>query len=138
MNIVEILNHRAELLSYEENYRYAYNLVLYRAGDTLYKGACKLIAENLDKLAEQDIKSVFPSGSSDNAIQQSQESELLLKAVRKVWDDFTTSLLRLRDILRYMVSILSVSLCYYRSYYHVRIECTRHQPGCPKHGIPVY
>lgn len=105
-NIKEILNHHADRLSFEENYRYAYNLVLWRAGDTLYKGTCKLLAENLSKLAEQDIKSVFPSGSSDSPIQRSQESELLLKAVRKVWDDYTTSLSRLRDILRYMVPIL--------------------------------
>ncbi|CAL1716698.1 unnamed protein product [Somion occarium] len=102
VNIAEILNHRAEHLSFEENHRYAYNMVLWKAGETLYKGTCKLLAENLDKLAEQDIKSVFPSGSIDDPIQRSQEGETLLKAVRKVWDDHTTALSRLRDVLRYM------------------------------------
>ncbi|KAI0077913.1 Cullin-domain-containing protein [Panus rudis PR-1116 ss-1] len=101
-NIVEILNRRAEHLSFEENHRYAYNLVLYKAGDTLYKGTCKLLAENLEKLAEEDIKTAFPTGSSGDLVQRSQEGETLLKAVRKVWDDHTTALSRLSDVLRYM------------------------------------
>ena len=103
VNIKEILNHRADKLSFEENYRFSYNLVLFKSGDVLYKGTCRLLEENLDKLAEQNIKSAFPGGSSDNPIQRSQENELLLRAVKKVWDDHTTSLSLLRDILRYMV-----------------------------------
>ncbi|KAI0689999.1 Cullin-domain-containing protein [Cytidiella melzeri] len=101
-NMLEIQNHRAYNLSYEENHRYAYNMVLYKHGETLYKGTLQLIAENLDKLAKQDIMPCFPNATGEDTVQKSQEAEMLLKAVKKVWDDHTSSLSRLRDVLKYM------------------------------------
>lgn len=103
-NMIEIQNHRAGNLSYEENHRYAYNMVLHKHGEPLYKGTCQLIADNLEKLAKQDIVPCFPTGAGEDTIQRSQEAEVLLKAVRKVWDDHTSSLSRLRDVLKYMVN----------------------------------
>lgn len=100
--MIEIQNHRASNLSYEENHRYAYNLVLLKSGELLYKGTCELISANLEKLAKQDIIPAFPSGTGD-PIQRSQEGEMLLKALRKVWDDHVSSLSKLRDVLKYMV-----------------------------------
>ncbi|KAL4252320.1 cullin family protein [Abortiporus biennis] len=102
VNIVEILNHRAEHLSYEENHRYGYNMVLHKNGEMLYKGTCKLLSDNLDILAKKDIIPTFPSSSSDDPIQKSQEAETLLKALKKVWDDHKSGLTKLRDVLRYM------------------------------------
>ncbi len=102
-NIVEIQNHNAANLSFEENHRYAYNMVLYKNGDRLYKGTRQLIAENLDKLAKEYIIPAFPTHVSDDPMQKSQEGERLLKALRKVWDDHTSSLTKLRDVLKYMV-----------------------------------
>jgi cullin 3 len=102
--MIEIQNHRAHNLSYEENYRYSYNMVLYKHGDVLYKGTLQLIAENLDQLARQDIVPSFPSATSEDLTQRSQEAEVLLKSVRKVWEDHTSSLSRLRDVLKYMVN----------------------------------
>ena len=103
--MIEIQNHRAHNLSYEENHRYAYNMVLYKHGEPLYKGTCQLIADNLDKLAKQDILPAFPTATGEDPFQKSQEAELLLKAVKKVWDDHTASLSRLKDVLKYMVSV---------------------------------
>ncbi|KAI0649089.1 Cullin-domain-containing protein [Trametes meyenii] len=101
-NIIEIQNHNAASLSYEENHRYAYNMVLYKHGDKLYKGSTQLVAENLDKLAKEHIIPMFPPGVTSDPIQRSQECELLLKALKKVWDDHTSSLSKLRDVLKYM------------------------------------
>lgn len=70
----------------------------------LYKGTNDLIAANLDKLANEDIIPTFPTGGTDDPIQRSQEAETLLKALRKVWDDHTSSLSKLRDVLKYMVT----------------------------------
>ncbi|TBU48836.1 Cullin-domain-containing protein [Dichomitus squalens] len=101
-NIIEIQNHNAANLSFEENHRYAYNMVLYKNGDKLYKGSTQLVAENLDKLAKEYIIPAFPTGVIEDAVQKAQESERLLKALKKVWDDHVSSLSKLRDVLRYM------------------------------------
>ncbi|THG92768.1 hypothetical protein EW026_g8250 [Hermanssonia centrifuga] len=77
-------------------------MVLHKHGEQLYKGTCQLIAENLEKLAKQDIIPAFPSGGGGDLFQSSQEGEMLLKALRKVWDDHTSSLSKLRDVLKYM------------------------------------
>ncbi len=102
-NIVEIQNHNAANLSFEENHRYAYNMVLYKSGDRLYRGSTQLVAENLERLAKDYIIPAFPSGGSNDPVQKSQEGEMLLKALKKVWDDHTSSLSKLRDVLKYMV-----------------------------------
>ncbi|KAG2017666.1 ubiquitin ligase SCF complex subunit Cullin [Coprinopsis cinerea AmutBmut pab1-1] len=101
-NIREIQNHNAASLSFEENYRYAYNMVLYKEGDMLYRGVCNLIASNLDQLAEQHIIPRFPAGSINDRLQRSQAGELLLKALREVWDDHVSNMTKLGQLLKYM------------------------------------
>ena len=101
--IREIHKHNASNLSFEENYRYAYNLVIHKQGDMLYKGVNSLIAENVDRLAQEEVQPAFPTKVSEDPAHQSQESERLLKAVRAAWDDHTSSMTKLRDILKYMV-----------------------------------
>ncbi|KAF9237673.1 Cullin family-domain-containing protein [Melanogaster broomeanus] len=108
-NIREIHNHNAFTLSFEENYRYAYNMVLYKSGSMLYNGVCQLVAENVDRLAEQDIIPAFPSGGNNDPMQQGQEAELLLKALRRVWDDHTGNMSKLQDILKYMDRVYTKS-----------------------------
>ena len=107
--MIEIQNHRAANLSYEENHRFAYNMVLHKHGEPLYKGTCQLIAENLDKLTNQELVPTFPSGASDDMQQRSQEGETFLKALRKVWDDHTSSLSKLKDVLKYMVRVIPLA-----------------------------
>lgn len=79
-------------------------MVLHRQGDTLYKGMCSLIKENLEQLAKEQIIPMFPTTVVDDPVQQSQEGELLLKALRSVWDDHISNMFKLGQILRYMVS----------------------------------
>ncbi|KAH9949907.1 Cullin-domain-containing protein [Amylocystis lapponica] len=108
-NIVEIQRHNAANLSYEENHRFAYNMVLWKHGELLYKGTNQLVADNLDKLANEEIVPTFPTGSDDDPVQKSQAGETLLKALRKVWDDHTSSLSKLRDVLKYMDRVYTKS-----------------------------
>jgi cullin 3 len=77
-------------------------MVLLKNGEMLYNGVKKLVAENLDKLAKEEIVPVFPAGGSD-PVQQSQEAEMLLKALRHIWDDHLANMLKLSQILKYMV-----------------------------------
>ncbi|KAF8340363.1 Cullin-domain-containing protein [Cantharellus anzutake] len=100
--IREILNGNASHLSFEENYRYAYNMVLHKQGSTLYEGVKELLMENLDKLAKEVIVPTFPSSNERDPVQQTQEGEMLLKAFRKVWNDHKMSMQKLRDLLKYM------------------------------------
>jgi len=109
-NIKEILNHNASNLSFEENHRYAYNMVLYKSGDILYRGMKQLVAEDLDRLAQQEIIPAFPAGASDDPMQRSQENELLLKALKRIWDDHTSNMSKLGQILKYMVRSYALQL----------------------------
>ncbi|POV95948.1 hypothetical protein PSHT_15402, partial [Puccinia striiformis] len=62
--ITEILNHNASKLSFEEHYRYAYNMVLYKQGSKLFTGVRDLVAHHLDEQAARQIESNFPSRAS--------------------------------------------------------------------------
>ncbi|KAF8135043.1 Cullin-domain-containing protein [Boletus edulis] len=108
-NIREIHNHNASKLSFEENYRYAYNMVLYKSGSMLYKGVCQLVTENVERLAQEEIVPTFPSRGGSDPMQQGQEAELLLRALRRVWDDHTGNMSKLRDILKYMDRVYTKS-----------------------------
>ncbi|KII89964.1 hypothetical protein PLICRDRAFT_572234 [Plicaturopsis crispa FD-325 SS-3] len=106
-NIREIHNNNAANLSFEENHRFAYNMVLFKEGEMLYKGVSRLVAENIDALAQARIVPAFPAGSKDDPVQQSQEAEGLLKALRSVWDEHIGHMEKLRDILKYMDRVYS-------------------------------
>ena len=54
-NIREIFNHNVSTLSFEENHRFAYNMVLHKHGEELYEGVKTLIIENLDRLGKNQI-----------------------------------------------------------------------------------
>ncbi|KAF8656825.1 hypothetical protein AX16_002373 [Volvariella volvacea WC 439] len=102
VNIREILNHNARNLSFEENHRFAYNMVLYRHGDKLYNGVKDLIRSHLELLATERIIPKFPTAGADDPLIASQEMESLLKALRYIWDDHESSMTRLSQILKYM------------------------------------
>jgi cullin 3 len=82
-------------------------MVLYKEGEKLYNGFKTLVSENLEKLAKDEIVPVFPTGASNEPMQKSQEAELLLKALKRVWDDHTSNMIKLGQILKYMVSLSS-------------------------------
>lgn len=102
--IKEIQNERAYQLSFEENYRYGYNLVLYRQGDFLYKNVKNLINDYLTQLTEEFIIPAFATGNHADPTTRGQEGELLMKGLRKVWDKHNSAMRKLSDILKYMVS----------------------------------
>ena len=79
---------------------------MHKQGDMLYKGVKQLVADNVDKLAEEEVQPAFPTNLSGDPIQQTQEAERLLKAVRDVWDDHLGNMSKIRDLLRYMVGFL--------------------------------
>lgn len=87
----------------------AYNMVLHRSGEMLYKGVCQLVIENLGYLVQDEVIPAFPTTShSGDRVQQAQEGESLLKALRRIWDDHVGSMSKLRDILKYMVRSLHI------------------------------
>ncbi|KAI8450296.1 cullin-4A [Phakopsora pachyrhizi] len=58
--ISEILNHNASKLSFEEHYRYAYNMVLFKQGTKLFVGVRDLVSNHLDNQALSKIQPNFP------------------------------------------------------------------------------
>lgn len=122
--ISEIQNKRAGRLSFEEHYRYAYNLCLHKQGNVLYQGLTKLIEDHLKEETSDKIGPVFPasgtlSGASTQAARDAnntsaeasaQQGETFLTAVKQVWDDHLVCMSKLKDVLKYMVrTILKLS-----------------------------
>ncbi len=69
----------------------------------LYNGLKNLVIENLHNLADEQIIPVFPNASTEDLMQQSQEAELLCKAVATVHEDHCSNMVKLGQILKYMV-----------------------------------
>ena len=85
--IDEIYNRNASQLSFEELYRYAYNLVLHKHGSVLYEGVSAKLTEHLQDTVNQ-------------LAQVHQNS--LLEAVSEQWKEHCITMVMIRDILMYM------------------------------------
>ena len=85
--IDEIYNRNASQLSFEELYRYAYNLVLQKYGNILYDGISSKLTYHLNKTLL--------------ALQQTHTSQLL-EAIVMAWKEHTITMVMIRDILMYM------------------------------------
>uniref|UniRef100_A0A7S2W0A7 Cullin family profile domain-containing protein n=1 Tax=Rhizochromulina marina TaxID=1034831 RepID=A0A7S2W0A7_9STRA len=85
--IKHIHNRNASTLSFEELYRNAYNLVLNKHGELLYKGVCDCEREHLNAIA--------------NSV-ASTPDELLLGQLSGCWSDHQDTMVMVRDILMYM------------------------------------
>lgn len=85
--IDEIYNRNASLLSFEELYRNAYNLVLHKHGTLLYDGVSDKISSHLLQTVE--------------SLAQTPDSLLLLE-VSNAWKEHCMTLAMVRDILMYM------------------------------------
>ncbi|KAL0061909.1 hypothetical protein AAF712_011193 [Marasmius tenuissimus] len=102
-NIREILNRdNVTNMSFEVNHRHAYNMVLYKSGDRLYNGTKQIVAEKLQELAASDVIPSFPASASGDPTTKNQENEVLLKTVKRIWDDHTSNMMKLGQILKYM------------------------------------
>lgn len=136
VNLKEVLNNNARHLSFEENHRYAYKLVLWKQGEMLYKGTTNLIVENLNRLAQEDLYPVFPTGASSEPTQQSHEAELLLKALRKVWDEHKSNVVKLSQLLNYMVRSRLRCARFYEVTISSRIVSTQPPKASPRYKKP--
>ena len=85
--IDEIYNRNASQLSFEELYRYAYNLVLQKYGNILYDGISSKLTYHLNKTLL--------------ALQQTHTSQLL-ESIVMAWKEHTITMVMIRDILMYM------------------------------------
>ena len=92
------------------------NTALTLDGDQLYNGVKTLVAEHLERLADQVIVPTFPRsggtlgagrlGGGAEAVERGMEGDRFLKALKSVWDDHTGSMRKLKDVLKYMVRLL--------------------------------
>lgn len=130
--ITQIQDHNASSLSFEEQYRHAYNLVLHRNGHLLYNTVAQLISEHLEKEARDKIIPAFPpstnassslavgtstqlgSASASGNVAAAAAGQLFLDRVRDLWDDHIACMGKLRDILKYMVSCFFTLLAFDR------------------------
>ena len=85
--IDKIYNREASILSYEELYRNAYYMVIYRYGDMAYSA--------LEKSIEKNFIKYF------NRLSQYQDDDLL-KAMETTWIDVKLMLKMIKDIFLYM------------------------------------
>lgn len=70
----------------------------------LYDGVVQLIAAHLARLTNEIIEPTFGTGNTADPFTRGQEGEMLVKAVRTVWDKHNSSMRKLGDIVKYMAS----------------------------------
>ncbi|KAG8743652.1 Cullin-3 [Ceratobasidium sp. 414] len=102
--IQQIYAKNASTLSFEENYRHAYNLVVSKHGEMLYQGLATLVTQNLGRLAKEKLVPEFPRATLDgrDTVEMCQEGEAFVKAFREVWDDHESSMSKISDLVKYM------------------------------------
>ncbi|KAG8734161.1 Cullin-3, partial [Ceratobasidium sp. 423] len=110
-SIQQIYAKNASSLSFEENYRHAYNLVISKQGKMLYDGLVGLISENLDIFAKEKLVPVFPRSELDgrDSMEMCQAGELFVKVFREVWDDHESSMSKISDLVKYMDRVYTQS-----------------------------
>ncbi|KAL3636262.1 Cullin-3A [Castilleja foliolosa] len=85
--IHEIYNHNASGLSFEELYRNAYNMVLYKCGEKLYSGLVSTMTFHLQAMSK--------------SIEEAHGGSFL-EELNSKWSDHNKALQMIRDILMYM------------------------------------
>lgn len=106
--IIQIQLQNASKLSFEEHYRYAYNLVVHKNGHNLYNTLAQVIINHLHQQTKDKIIPVFPPNSTSTAdnVASAAAGQLFLTCLKQVWLDHVTVMGKLRDILKYMVFCL--------------------------------
>jgi cullin 3 len=85
--IYKIHSKQASILSYEELYRTAYNLVLHKHGEMLYNNVKTTTAELMKPMADEIL---------------SKADDELIKCLNKLWADQKLCIIMIKDILLYM------------------------------------
>lgn len=78
-------------------------MVLQKRADTLYNGVKGVISEHLELVAETEVVPAFVKTAGTNARTSADAGTSFLMTLKRVWNDHTTSMLMIRDILMYMV-----------------------------------
>ena len=135
--IAQIQRHNISRLSYEEHYRYAYNLVLNQQGDMLYAGVARLVEAHVAHLVAQHLVPAFPldaaatdaaraafagpgtmsaalglvprSDAAQPVLAGIPARERFLSAVTAVWDDHCSCMGKIRDVLKYVDRVYVVN-----------------------------
>ncbi|RHZ72680.1 hypothetical protein Glove_241g8 [Diversispora epigaea] len=111
--IREIHKKNASILSFEELYRNAYNMVLHKNGDKLYEGVKRVITQHLEEVAVAQIVPNFPLSGASSSSQTNPVNGVgganFLKVLKNVWEDHITCMLMIRDILMYMDRVYAKS-----------------------------
>ncbi|KAL7505493.1 hypothetical protein ACHAXN_003192 [Cyclotella atomus] len=101
--IDEIHSRNASLLSFEELYRNAYNLVLHKHGGLLYDGVAERLGWHLEKSA---IKLVEMAGGLDapsSALGEDMNAAIaFLTSLSCTWKEHRVTMVMVRDIFMYM------------------------------------
>ncbi|GAA5835767.1 hypothetical protein JCM11251_007420 [Rhodosporidiobolus azoricus] len=155
--VQQIQQHNVSQLSFEEHYRYAYNLVLHKKGHLLYNAIAELISAHLEKETAAKIVPTFPHGASAVAsgsgsgqaggssvsatenVAQAQAGQLFLDTLKDVWADHTACMSKLRDVLKYLDKVWTNSntvppvweLGLALFFHHVILYSTKPRPAAP-------
>ncbi|KAL7517535.1 hypothetical protein ACHAWX_002454 [Stephanocyclus meneghinianus] len=119
--IDEIHFRNASLLSFEELYRNAYNLVLHKHGGLLYDGVAERLGHHLEKSAEDLVHmavgldaasaggaaasrggSVLNGGGGGGNIDDINASIVFLASLSSTWKEHRVTMVMVRDIFMYM------------------------------------
>ncbi|KAK6754967.1 hypothetical protein RB195_013752 [Necator americanus] len=87
--IQEIQRKNNSGLSFEELYRNAYTMVLHKYGERLYTGLKQVVEDHLRNYVRVKIVESLDSGN-------------FLEVMNEAWNDHTTAMVMIRDILMYM------------------------------------
>lgn len=105
--ITVIFQKQARELSYELLYRTAYKLTIRQFGERLYHDVEKVIADYLETTAEKNIVPAFINSSSTSESSSTADAGAsFLKTIKRVWDDFTTAIDLILQVLYYLVIII--------------------------------
>ncbi|RCH98771.1 cullin-3 [Rhizopus azygosporus] len=96
--IMVIFQKQARELSYELLYRTAYKLTMRQFGEKLYHDVEKVIADHLEKTAQETIVPAFVHTKTDTA----DAGASFLKTIKRVWDDYTTAIELILQVLTYL------------------------------------
>ncbi|XP_035738748.1 cullin-3-like [Vespa mandarinia] len=86
--IQEIQKKNNSGLSFEELYRNAYTMVLHKYGERLYTGLKEVVTQHLENKVRDDVLYSLHNN--------------FLQTLNQAWNDHTTSMVMIRDILMYM------------------------------------
>jgi cullin 3 len=84
-------------------YRTAYKLTIRQFGERLYHDVEKVIAQYLESTAEKTIVPAFINSSSESS-STADAGALFLQTIKRVWDDFTTAIDLILQVLYYLVN----------------------------------